>query len=159
MRTVFVNPSSSKSRRPKSYRRIRHRVYRGNWGKKNPDMGLMMRDTAMIAAGAAAGALLNRLGISQISNFYMRNAARIGAAAIMTTLHQNPVVAVAAAGAVLAPLVPEIEMQMAGGGTKNPDELAAELSALLEADLSDDIETSSDYDGLSDGELEDELLY
>ena len=158
MRTVFVNPSG-KGRRPKSYRRIRHKVYRGNYGKKNPDMGLMVRDTAMIAAGAAAGALLNRLGISQISNFYMRNAARVVAAAVLTNLHQNPVVSVAAAGAVLAPLVPEIEMQMAGGaGVKNPDELAAELSALLEADLSDDIETA-DYDGLSDGELEDELLY
>lgn len=158
MRTVFVNPSGSRrrSRRPKRYTRIRHKVYRA---RRNPDLGLMFRDTAMIAAGSAAGALLNRLGVSHISNFYLRNAARIGAAALLSNMSQNPVVAVAAAGAVLAPMVPEIEMQMSGAGTKNPDELAAELSAMLEADLSDDIETAGDEYDLSDGDLEDELLY
>lgn len=162
MRTVFVNPSSSRrrrnpakksGRRPKRYVRIRHKVYKGSY--KNPDLGMMLRETSTIAIGAAGGALLNRLGASHITNFYARNGARVLAAALIASMgRQQPIVAIAAAGAVLAPMVPEIEMQMASvTGTKNPNELAAELSELLEADLSDELEDGEEIaDELEDGE-------
>lgn len=166
MRTVFVNPSSSGRRRrrrassPKKRRRSTKRYQRVSgamYRRSNPDMGAMLRQTSLLAAGAAAGALLNRLGVSHITNFYMRNGARLVAAALLTTVRTNPLVGIAAAGAVLAPMVPEIEMQMSTiTGTKNPGELAAELSAMLEADLSDG--DLSDGEDLSDGDELSDLL-
>lgn len=171
MRTVFVNPTvySRGVKRGYSVRGKRRRKGKRRRGKrKNPyilnprrrrnpgfgDMGGLMRDTATIAAGAAGGAILNRVGINNISNFYMRNGLRVAAAAFLSTVNTNPALAIAAAGAVLAPVVPEVETQMAAMSlTKNPSELAADLADLLEADLSDD-EVSDDE--ISDDEVSDD---
>lgn len=155
MRTVFVNPSYSgtykrRKRRnpyildnPSGHRRRRRNPANPGFLK----LGGAVRRTALAAAGAVGGAALNRLGASHVSNFYLRNGARVLAAAVLASLDtKHQVAAIAAAGAVLAPIVPEIEMQLgATAATKNPQELAAELADLLEADLGP----------VEDGELED----
>ncbi len=127
--------------------------------RRNPSMKQGLSELMMILGGALGGAGLNRIGISHISNFYARNAARVGAAGALAYLGgRNPLTA-AAAGATLAPMLADIEMQMASSApaSKNPRELAAELSALLEADLSDDDleddELEDDEDLSDDGEL------
>lgn len=170
MRTVFVNPEIySKGVRRGWKVRGPHRKKRRKGRKKgkrkgnpyilnprrrrNPsfaDLGGMTRDTFTIAAGAAGGALLNRIGINNISNFYMRNGLRVLSAAFLSTVNTQPALAIAAAGAVLAPVVAEVETQLAASSiTKNPSELAADLADLLEADLSDD--------EISDDEISDDL--
>lgn len=174
-RTVFVNPSRVRRRRrgrscaPKRRRRRnagitsfvsnpsliqnprRRRRHRHNPLAANK----LPMEVLRLAIGATAGAMLNRIGISHISNFYARNLSRIGAAAGIAYLGNGTSLAAAAAGATLAPIAPEIEMQMAAT-TKNPQELAAELAGLLEADLSEDLD--GDEDDLSDN-LEDELSW
>jgi hypothetical protein len=183
MKTVFVNPSRSRRRRrrrpvaaaaPRRRRRRVHRRRRRNAGitpfvqnpmimenprrrrrhRRNPSMKSSVMDFAWLLAGTVGGAALNRLGLSHVNNFYARNGARVGAAAVLAYFGGKSPMTAAAAGATLAPIVAEIEMQMASSttATKNPRELAAELSALLEADLSDDA------DGLEDGDdLEDDM--
>ena len=152
MRTVFVNPSNPTYRA--SYR-TRGRRRRRNPGFSNPsrnpnlgDLGATAKHTAIIMAGTLGGAAINRLALSTItSSFYLRNGARVLAAAVLSSLRVNPVASVAAAGAVLAPMIPEIETMLASktaGGTSNPQELAAELADILEADLSGDEDEVSD---------------
>lgn len=147
MRTVFVNPSSSRGRRRNpSRRRFRRR------NPHMPKLNTVVKDTALILAGAAGGAGLNRVGLSLVTNFYVRNGLRVGTAAVLAAVGasmDNNAMAAAAAGAVLAPLVPEVELQLASvTTTKNPHELAGELAAMLEADLTDE---------MSGGSLQDEL--
>jgi hypothetical protein len=115
---------------------------------------------AYIVGGTVGGAALNRLAFNQLENLYARNGVRILGASILAYLGGNNNLTAAAAGAILAPLLPEIEAHLTAATPKapekkNPRELAAELSALLEADLSDD--ELSDDDGLSDDEMSDEL--
>lgn len=153
MRTVFVNPVHRGSRRRNPRRRRRNPFVMRNPGLG--DLGGMARTTAMIAAGAVGGAILNRVGINSITNFYLRNGARVLAAGILSQLHSNQLVAIAAAGAALAPMVPEVEMQLSAATVKkNPEELAAELADLLEADLSDGDEVGDDE--VADDEVGDE---
>jgi len=126
--------------------------------RSNPSMKSALMDFAWLLAGTVGGAALNRLGVSHISNFYARNGVRVGAAAVLAYIGGKSTMTAAAAGATLAPIVAEIEMQLAASSTatKNPRELAAELSALLEADLSDGDDLEDDTDGLEDGDdLED----
>ena len=126
--------------------------------RRNPGMKTAIMDFAWLLAGTVGGAALNRLGLSHVSNFYARNGARVGAAALLAYFGGKNTMTAAAAGATLAPIVAEIEMQLAASSTatKNPRELAAELSALLEADLSDGDDLEDDADGLEDGDdLED----
>jgi|SRR5690349_2740984 len=157
MRTVFVNPvrgGFSTARRRRRHHRRRRNPFIMN--PRNPGLGDIAgqaKVTAMIAAGAAAGAILNRVGLNSITNFYARNGARLLAASVLASLQsRNPLLAIAAAGATIAPMIPEVEMQLASTTVKkNPDELAAELADLLEADLSDGDEVS-DGDEMSDGD-------
>lgn len=127
--------------------------------RRNPSHSLLGH-IAYILGGTVGGAALNRLAFSQIENIYFRNGARILSASALAYIGGNNNLTAAAAGALLAPLVPEIEAHLTAAtaatpAKKNPRELAAELSALLEADLSDD--ELSDDDGLSDDEISDEL--
>jgi hypothetical protein len=127
-------------------RRRRHR--------RNPS-GAMLNDLAYIFGGAVGGAALNRLAFNHVNHFYVRNGARIAAAAVLAYIGgRNPLTA-AAAGATLAPLIPDVEMMLGSSAPKkNPRELAAELSAMLEADLSSDEVIDAD---LSDEGTEDDL--
>jgi hypothetical protein len=174
MRTVFVNPSRVRRRRRRSAPKRTRRRRRRNAGitsfvrnpsliqnprrrrRRNPMPSGMkiLKGLGMFATGATAGALLNRVGVSHIPNFYLRNGARVLAAAGLAAFGGGSAMAAAAAGATLAPIVPEVEMQMAAT-TKNPQELAAELAGLLEADLSEDLEDDENLEG--DEDLEDDL--
>jgi len=177
MRTVFVNPAKKRrrTRKHRTYRLTRRgssiTVKRRNAGitpfisnplimdnprrrrraRRNPSMRGLFSEIMMLMGGALGGAGLNRIGISHISNFYARNGARVGAAGLLAYLGGRSPLTAAAAGATLAPMLADIEMHMASTtATKNPRELAEELSALLEADLSDD--------DLSDDEMSDDDL-
>jgi hypothetical protein len=170
-RTVFVNPSRVRRRKRRKScapRRRRRRnagitsfvsnpsliqnPRRRRRHRSNPlAMNKLPMEVARLTLGATAGAMLNRIGISHITNFYARNLSRVAAAAGIAYMGNGSSLAAAAAGATLAPIAPEIEMQMAAM-TKNPQELAAELAGLLEADLSDD-------DLSDDDDLEDELSW
>jgi hypothetical protein len=104
------------------------------------------------------------LAFNQIDNFYFRNGARVLSASVLAYIGGSNNLTAAAAGALLAPLVPELELHIASptpatAAKKNPRELAAELSALLEADLSDGDELSDDdvSDELDD-DLDDDLI-
>jgi len=124
--------------------------------RRNPSQHLM-GDLMYIMGGTIGGAALNRLAFNHMNNFYVRNGARVASAALLAYLGgRNPLTA-AAAGATLAPLVPDVEMLLGGlAPKKNPKELAAELSALLEADLHDDL--SEDLsDDVDDDLISDEL--
>lgn len=125
--------------------------------RSNPSLSLrsvpsILRDTFTVALGATGGAGLNRVGLSHITNFWMRNGARVLAAAGLVGFGRNSPMACAAAGAVLAPIVPEVEMQMASVA-KNPQELAAELAGLLDGgglseSLDDDPNLAADLSDL-----------
>jgi hypothetical protein len=123
--------------------------------RRNPSAALLS-DLGFILGGAVGGAALNRLAFGALENFYVRNGARIVSAGLLAYLGGRNNFTAAAAGATLAPLVPELEVMLSApaAAKKNPRELAAELSALLEADLGDD-EVSDDE--LSDDEMSDEL--
>ncbi len=155
MRTLFVNPSRGGGRRRGRGRRRRNPYILSNPSRRRyrrnplPSLPNLVRDTAFIAAGGAA---LNRVGLSHITNFYLRNGARVLAAAALSAYSRTPL-AIAAAGATLAPIMPEVEMQLAAvTANKNPHELAAELASMLEADLSGDLDELSD-------ELEEEISW
>jgi hypothetical protein len=183
MRTVFVNPARKRRRRRKASNPRRHArrrshglARRRNAGitpfvqnplildnprrrrraRRNPSIKHGVMDFLMIAGGALGGAGLNRLGLSQISNIYVRNAVRIGAAGALAFFGGKSPLTAAAAGATLAPMLIDIELELSSTAapTKNPRELAAELSALLEADLSDD---DLEDDDLEDDDLEDDV--
>ena len=125
--------------------------------RRNPS-ATILSDLAYILGGTVGGAALNRLAFNTINNFYVRNGARIASAGLLAYIGGRNTLTAAAAGATLAPLIPDLELLIAHSGAtaekKNPQELAAELSALLEADLSDD-ELSDD--DLSDDQLEADL--
>lgn len=113
----------------------------------------VLRSTATVALGAAGGAGLNRVGLSHITNFWMRNGARVVSAAALVAFGGNSPMAAAAAGAVLAPIVPEVEMQLASTA-KNPQELAMELAGLLgggglQESLDDDPNLAADLSDLT----------
>jgi hypothetical protein len=125
--------------------------------RRNPS-ATIISDLAYIIGGTVGGAALNRLAFNTINNFYVRNGARVAAAGLLAYIGGRNTLTAAAAGATLAPLVPDLELLISHSGatpTKNPRELAAELSALLEADLSDDGDLSDD--DLSDDQLEADL--
>lgn len=124
--------------------------------RRNPSAHLL-GDLAYILGGTVGGAALNRLAFNHMNNFYVRNGARVASAALLAYLGgRNPLTA-AAAGATLAPLVPDVEMLLGGlSPKKNPRELAEELSAMLEADLSEDLSEDLD-DDLDDDLIEDDL--
>lgn len=176
MRTVFVNPARRRRRRrraaPKRRRRRRNAgitpfvsnpLIQSNPRRRRrnpmPSGKKIVKDVFQLALGTAAGAGANRVGISHIPNFYLRNGARVLAAAALAAFGgRYSFMAAAAAGAVMAPIVPEVEMQIAAT-TKNPQELAAELAGLLEADLSDDVEElegDDDDDDTLEAELADD---
>jgi hypothetical protein len=124
--------------------------------RRNPS-ATIISDLAYILGGTVGGAALNRLAFNTINNFYVRNGARVAAAGLLAYIGGRNTLTAAAAGATLAPLIPDLELLISHSGTaptKNPRELAAELSALLEADLSDD-ELSDDE--VSDDQLEADL--
>jgi hypothetical protein len=126
--------------------------------RRNPS-ATILSDLAYILGGTVGGAALNRLAFNTINNFYVRNGARVASAALLAYIGGRNTLTAAAAGATLAPLIPDLELLISHSSTptatKNPRELAAELSALLEADLSDGDELSDD--DLSDDQLEADL--
>jgi hypothetical protein len=125
--------------------------------RRNPS-ATILSDLAYILGGTVGGAALNRLAFNSINNFYVRNGARVAAAGLLAYVGGRNTLTAAAAGATLAPMIPDLELLISHSGatpTKNPRELAAELSALLEADLSDDGDLSDD--DLSDDQLEADL--
>jgi hypothetical protein len=124
--------------------------------RRNPSAHLL-GDLAYIIGGTIGGAALNRLAFGAISNFYVRNGARVASAGLLAYIGGRNTLTAAAAGATLAPILAEIESLITHTepAKKNPRELAAELSALLEADLSDDGDLSDD--DLSDDQLEADL--
>ena len=148
MRTVFVNPAAVNPSYRGSYKRRGKRRRRSNPGYANPrrnpslgDVSATAKHTALILAGTVGGAAINRLALSTITgNFYLRNGARILAAAVLSSMKVNQTAAIAAAGAVLAPMIPEVETMLAAksAATSNPTALAAELADILEADLQGD---------------------
>jgi hypothetical protein len=111
-------------------------------------------DLGLLALGTVGGAGLNRIGLIHIPNFYLRNGARLGAAAALVLFGGKSPAAAAAAGAIMAPMLPEVEMQMANVVQKNPQQLAAELAGLLEADLSNGMSSN----GLT-ADLSDDLIF
>lgn len=166
MRTVFVNPSRRSAKRKRSSGKKRRRMRRHNAGitsfvsnpkhiinprrrrrvKRNPipNFGTMVKNTGFVALGSLGGYGLNRLGLSMIPNFYIRNGARILGSAAMAALGGNHPLGASAAGAALSPLYAEIELKLSelGSGTITPtktQQVAADLAAQLEADLEDDI--------------------
>lgn len=168
MRTVFVNPSRVRRRRSTKRAAPKRRRRRRNAGitsfVSNPSLiqnprrrrrhrnplavNKLPMELLKLGIGATAGAMLNRIGISHVTNFYARNLSRVGAAAAIAYFGNGTSLAAAAAGATLAPIAPEIEMQLAAT-TKNPQELAAELAGLLETDLSEDLDSDDLEDELS----------
>lgn len=167
MRTVFVNPASVNPTYRGSYkRRGRGRKRRSNPGYSNPtrnpslkDVSATARHTALIIAGTVGGAALNRLALSTItSNFYLRNGARILAAAVLSSMRVNQTAAIAAAGAVLAPMIPEVETMLASrtAATSNPTALAAELADILEADLQGDDDDDQEVSDILEADDDDE---
>jgi hypothetical protein len=129
--------------------------------RRNPGMSFF-GDFAYILGGTLGGAALNRLAFGTINNFYVKNGARVAAAAVLAYIGGRNTLTAAAAGATLSPILAEIEVLIGhtATATKNPRELAAELSALLEADLSDDELSDDDLsdDELSDDEVSDDLI-
>lgn len=135
--------------------------------RRNPSHSLLGH-MGYILGGTLGGAALNRLAFNQIDNIYFRSGARILSASILAYIGGSNNLTAAAAGALLAPLAPELELHLASPTAatpkKNPRELAAELSALLEADLSDGDELSDDDvsdeldDDLDDDLIDDDLL-
>lgn len=115
-----------------------------------PKVGNVLMDVGVLALGTVGGAGLNRLGLIHIPNFYMRNGARVVTAAILAAWGGKSPAAAAAAGAVMAPMLPEIEMQMASVVNKTPQQLAADLAGLLEEDLSN---------GSLSADLSDDLIF
>jgi hypothetical protein len=124
--------------------------------RRNPGAHVLA-DLAYIFGGTIGGAALNRLAFGAIGNFYVRNGARVASAALLAYIGGRNTLTAAAAGATLAPILAEIETLIShtAPAKANPQELAAELSALLEADLSDDGDLSDD--DLSDDQLEADL--
>lgn len=142
---ILSNPRRRRRRRNPSHTLVGHLFY--------------------ILGGTAGGAALNRLAFNQIENIYFRNGARVLSASILAYIGGSNNLTAAAAGALLAPIVPEIENHLTTPAAKapekkNPRELAAELSALLEADLSDGDELSDDEmsDELDDDLIDDDLI-
>jgi hypothetical protein len=172
MRTVFVNPvnprrgrkrrrSGGKRRRVASHRRRRRgfrRRRRNPFGfgrRRNPGFLGFLANMAFVTSGATGGALLNRIGLSQIDSFWWRNGARVVGASALTAIGGLPwgnTFMAAAAGATLSPMLAEIEMKVRTSGatvgttaaTGNPAQLAAELAAMLEADLDGDVDQLTD---------------
>lgn len=137
--TSFVrNPSLIQNPRRRRHGRRRRSGYRRNPISMRA-LPSVLRDTATVLIGAGGGAGLNRVGLSHITNFWARNGARVVSAALLVAFGKNSPMAAAAAGAVLAPIVPEVEMQLASTA-KNPQELAAELAGLLEGNLSESLD-------------------
>lgn len=129
--------------------------------RRNPS-ATILSDLAYIVGGTVGGAALNRLAFNTINNFYVRNGARVAAAGLLAYIGGRNTLTAAAAGATLAPLIPDLELLISHSGAtpaKNPRELAAELSALLEADLSDGDDLSEELEeDLDDDLIDDDLI-
>ncbi len=116
---------------------------RRNPGLKMPGVKTILNTTMNAAGGAAIGAAVNVLGINQIGNTWLRNAARV-AAALVAGMVLPDKLATAAGGAIFYPAATELATMLVPSA-------AAPTSADLEdigADLEDVLdELDADLEG------------
>jgi len=110
--------------------------------RRNPSLNIkqLAKNTAIYFGGGAVGYAINQFGLSQIQNDWVRRGSQIVLATVGGAWLKGSFGA-AFAGATMYPLIADLAMYtglVAVPTADELDELSADLSAALEADLGDD---------------------